>query len=115
MKSPAELIDVIERLCRNLTIKNDEYGNLANTRSEAEKDYKISVREQILRHKTDGQSVTLIPKLVEGHPVVAELKFKMDVAEAIVKANVQSCKSIVNQIDAARSMLSWLKEEKGRG
>ena len=115
MKSPGELIQIIETLCLKLTTKNDEYPTLADARAEAEKDYKMSVREQVLRHKSDGHPATLIPKLVEGHKLVAELKFKMDIAEALVKANIESCRSIVNQIDAARSLLSWLKSEKEKG
>ena len=113
--NPAKLIHVIETLCRNLSIKNDEFTNLADTRAEAEKEYKMSVRKQILLHKEEGYAATLIPKLVEGHKQVAELKFKMDVAEALVKANIESCRSLVNQIDAARSLLSWLKSEKEKG
>lgn len=114
MKSPAEYMQIIETLCRNLTAKNDEYPNLADTRAEAEREYKMAVREQILRHKADGQPATIIPKLVEGQKHVAELKMKMDIAEAIVKANIESCRSIVTQIDALRSILSWLKSEKER-
>ena len=115
MKSPSELVNIVESLCRTLTQRNDEYPALADARAEAEMNYKIEVRKQILSHKSDGHPATLIPKLVEGHKLVAELKFKMDVAEALVKANVESCRSTVNQIDAARSMLSWLKQELGHG
>ena len=115
MKTPAELIQIVESLCRKLTMKNDEYSVLADARAEAEMLYKIEVRKQILEHKSDGHPATLILKLVEGTKLVAELKFKMDVAEALVKANVESCRSTVNQIDAARSILSWLKQEMGKG
>ena len=112
MKSPGELLQIMETLCRRLTEKNDEYGQLAEDRALAEKEYKMAVREQILRHKSDGQPATLIPKLVEGHKSVAELKFAMDVKEAFVKANLEAVKTTVTQIDSVRSMLTWLREEK---
>lgn len=111
MKTAPELLNILEVLCRRLTEKNDEYGQLAEDRALAEKEYKMAVREQILRHKSDGQPATIIPKLVEGHRLVAELKFAMDVKDALVKANLESVKSTVTQIDSVRSMLSWLKEE----
>ena len=111
MKSPGELQQIMEVLCRRLTEKNDEYGQLAEDRAQAEKDYKMAVREQILKHKADGQPATLIPKLVEGHKSVAELKFAMDVKEALVKANLEAARSTVTQLDAIRSMLSWQKQE----
>ena len=113
--TPAQIMSILETKNRMLTQKNDEYPELAEKRAEAERDYKIMVREQILRHKSDGHPATLILKLVDGQKAVAELKFKMDVAEAMVKANIESTRSIVNQIDTARSLLSWLKAEMGRG
>ena len=113
MKNPAEYIQIVESLCRTLTQKNDEYPALADARAEAEMDYKIEVRKKILEHKSDGHPATLIPKLVEGVKMVAELKRKLDGCDAVVRANIESCRSTVNQIDAARSILSWLKQEMG--
>ena len=112
MKTPGELLQIMEVLCRKLTDKNDEYGQLAEDRAQAEKEYKMSVREQILRHKADGHPATLIPSLVAGHKAVAELKMAMDIKEAIVKANLEAVKSTVTQIDSVRSMLTWLREER---
>ena len=112
--TPATIIQILETKNRMLTTKNDEYPELAEARAQAEREYKMMVREQILRHKTEGHPATLILKLVDGHKVVSELKFKMDVAEAMVKANIESTRSIVNQIDTARSILSWFKQELGR-
>ena len=115
MKTSGELLEILEFFCRRLTDKNDEYGQLAEDRALAEKEYKMAVREQILRHKSDGHPATLIPKLVDGHKSVAELKFAMDVKEALVKANLESTKSTVTQIDSVRSMLTWLRAEERRG
>ena len=112
--TPAEIMKILENKNRMLTEKNDEYPTLTENRAQAEKDYKMMVREQILRHKSEGHPATLIPKLVDGHKIVAELKFQADVAEALVKANIESTRTLVNQIDTCRSLLSFLKAEMER-
>ena len=109
--TPAQVIQVLENKNRMLTQKNDEYPDLVESKAQAERDYKIMVREQILRHKSEGHPATLILKLVDGHKIVAELKFKLDIADALVKANLESCKSTVTQIDSARSLLTWMRAE----
>lgn len=111
MTNPAQLIQVIEAKCRLLSQKNDEYPELVEVSAQAERDYKTALTKIILELKLDGHPVTLILKIADGK--VADLKFKWDVAAAIVKANIESCKSIITQIDSARSILSFLKQEMG--
>ena len=113
MTNPGQLINVIEAKCRLLSQKNDEYPQLAENRAQCERDWKVLVREQVLRHKSDGHPATLIPTLVAGTKVVSDAKFAMDVSDAMVRANIESCRSTVNQIDSARSILSFLKQELG--
>jgi len=110
-RTPEEIMHGLEQKNRLLNQKNAEFEDLAEKKAQTEKDYKMAVREQILRHKTDGHPATLIPKLVEGHKAVADLKFAFDVADAILKANLESCKDIRSQIDTYRSMLSYIKYE----
>ena len=109
--NPAQIMQGMAEKNRLLSAKNNEYSKLAEAKAQAEKDHKIMVREQILRHKSDGHPATLIPKLVEGHIAVADLKFKFDVAVAVEKSCLESIKDLRSQIDTYRSLLSWLKAE----
>lgn len=109
--TPSEIIKGLEFNNRLLTSKNEDYGRLAEAKAQAEKDYKVMVREQIIRHKSDGHPATLIPKLVEGQKLVAELKFKYDIATEVHKACIESIKDVRNKIDTYRSLLSFLKAE----
>ena len=111
MTNPAQLINVIEAKCRILTQKNDEYPDLVETSAQAERNYKSALSKIVLDLKLEGHPVTLILKIADGK--AADLKFKWDVSAAIVKANIESCKSIITQIDSARSILSFLKQELG--
>ena len=109
--NPAEIMNGLAAKNRMLTQKNEDYSDLAEKKAQAEKEYKIMVREQILRHRSDGHAATLIPKLVDGQKHVADAKFKYDVAYAVERACLESIKDIRSQIDTYRSLLSWLKAE----
>ena len=109
--TPSDIMSGLASKNRLLTSKNEEYAGLAEKKAQAERDYKMMVRQEILKHKSDGHPVTIIPKLVDGQKIVAELKFKLDVAAAVERACLESIKDIRSQIDTYRSLLSWLKAE----
>ena len=116
MKAQSELYapQIIKAIREDLILlafKTREYEKLISAKAEADRDYKIEVRKQILLAKSDGQSITLIPKLVEGKTSVANLKFKADVADGVMKACNESIKNLRASVDAGRSILSQKKEE----
>ena len=55
--------------------------------AQAERDYKILLRQEVLKLRDDGMAVGLIDKTIYGVASVAEARFKRDVAEAMYKAN----------------------------
>lgn len=56
--------------------------------AEAERDYKIKLRQEALKLRQDNKMpVTLIAQIIYGVPEVADLRFKRDVAEAMYNAN----------------------------
>ena len=109
--TPAQIIVGLEEKNRLLSQKNTEYAAIAEKRAQAERDYKMMVREQTLRHKSDGHPATLIPTLVSGHRSVADLKFELDVATETQKACLESIKDTRSQIETYRSLLTWLRAE----
>ena len=58
--------------------------------AEAERDYKVLLRQETLRLRDSGLAVGLIDKTVYGVPSVADARFKRDVAKAIYEANQES-------------------------
>ena len=67
--------------------------------AQAEKDYKIKLREEaLLLRSTKGMPVTLINQIVFGIPSVAELRFKRDIAEAVYKANQEAINTLKLEI-----------------
>ena len=74
--------------------------------AEAERDYKITLRQEALKLRAEkGMPVTLIQQVVYGVPEVAEKRFKRDVKEAIYKANQESINSTKLQIRVIENQL----------
>ena len=66
--------------------------------AQAEKDYKVLLRQECLKLRDDGMAIGMIDKTCYGIPSVAEARFKRDVAEAVYKANLEAINSIKLQL-----------------
>lgn len=95
-------MDLMEDL--NIKIKelNTSIKSLRKTGTEyaeAERAYKVCLREHALRLRSEkDMPVTLIQQVVYGVPEVAEKRFVRDVTEAVYKANMEAINSIKLQI-----------------
>ena len=76
---------------RQLRISGTNYA-------EAERDYKILLRQECLKLRDGGMPIGMIDKTCYGIPSVAEARFKRDVAEAEYKANQEAINSIKLQM-----------------
>ena len=75
--------------------------------AEAERDYKICLRQEALKLRAEkGMPVTLIQQVVYGVPEVADKRFKRDVAEAIYQANQEAINSIKLQMRVIEGQLN---------
>ena len=75
--------------------------------AEAERDYKITLRQEALKLRAEkGMPVTLIQQVVYGVSEVAEKRFNRDVKEAIYQANQEAINSIKLQIRVIENQLS---------
>ncbi len=57
---------------------------------EAERQYQMAKSKEILRLKTEGYPITLIPQVVKGIESIAELDFVRNSAEVVYKANQEA-------------------------
>ena len=80
MKELQEYSDQLDEGIRTLR-KNGEIL------AQAEKDYKIILRQEVLKMRFEGMAVGLIDKTVYGELSVAEARFNRDMAEAKYRAN----------------------------
>ena len=83
-----DLINDIQRLMEELTISIKKLRQTGNALAEAEKDYKITLRQEALKLRVEkDMPVTLINQIIYGVPDVAEKRFKRDIAETLYNTN----------------------------
>lgn len=75
--------------------------------AQAEKDYKILLRQECLKLRDEGMAVGMIDKTCYGIPSVAEARLKRDIAEAVYKANQE-------HINAVKLQLRLIENQIGR-
>lgn len=94
-----DLLNDLTRLQNDLNISIKKLRETGTDFAEAERDYKITLRQEALKLRAEkNMPVTLIQQVVYGVPEVADKRFKRDVKEAIYQANQEAINSIKLQI-----------------
>jgi hypothetical protein len=100
-----DLYEELQTKLQQLDIAIKQLRKHGTEYAEAEKDYKIKLREEILRERENGTAVGIIDKICYGIPSVAQLRLKRDICEATYKANQEAilslklqCRLLDNQI-----------------
>lgn len=81
-----ELQKQVELLQKSL----EKLKETGRTYAESERDYKVLLRQEVLKLRDEGQAIGVITLICYGIPSVAEARFKRDCAESIYKANQEA-------------------------
>ena len=102
-----DLFNELQRKTKELEISLRNLRKAGTEYAEAERDYKIALRQEALklRHEED-MAVTLIQQVVYGVPEVANKRFMRDVKEAVYKANMEAINTIKLEIRLIESQLN---------
>jgi len=109
--NPQGIMDGLQKKNRQLTMKNDELADLYVKQAEAERNYNIEYANKVTQLRIDGEAATLAKDLAKGDKVIADLFYKMRIAEGVLSACREKIKDLRSAIDTYRSLLSWLKAE----
>lgn len=102
-----DLYEEIQRLMAELTASIRKLKDNGIKLAEAEKDYKITLRQEALKLRTlQDMPVTLINQIIYGVPEVAEKRFKRDAAETIYKSNLEYINVCKLQLKVYEAQLS---------
>jgi len=102
-----DLYNELQIKVKELNISIKKLRETGTEYAEAERDYKITLRQEALKLRAEkGMPVTLIQQVVYGVPEVAEKRFKRDVAEAVYQANQEAINSIKLQIRVIENQIS---------
>lgn len=100
-----DLYNELESKIQELEISIRSLRKTGQKYAEAERDYKILLRQEVLKLRDEGQAIGVITLTCYGIPSVAEARFKRDTAEAIYKANQEAINSIKLQLRLLESQI----------
>ena len=89
-----DLWSEIQSKTKQLDYSVKELRKSGTAYAEAEKAYKIKLRETALRLRSQDMAVGMISMTVYGVPEVAELRFKRDCARVVYDANKDAINAI---------------------
>lgn len=113
--SDYDLWSEIKTKTRQLDYSIRELRKSGTAYAEAEKAYKIKLREECLRLRGQEMPVTLIDKVCYGIDEVAELRFKRDCARVVYDANRDAINAIKLEIRIINEQLSREWGQAGTG
>lgn len=82
-----DLYEEIQRLMAELTTSIKTLRKNGTSLAEAERDYKVMLRQEALKLRAGDMPVTLINQVIYGVPEVAKLRLKRDIEQATYDAN----------------------------
>ena len=83
--------------------------------AQAEREYKILLRQECLRLRDEGMAIGMIDKVCYGVPSVAEARFNRDVCESVYRANLEAIQSVKLQLRLIESQIQREYGMAGRG
>lgn len=96
----------LEKKIKDLNISLKKLRETGSEFAEAERDYKITLRQEALKLRNDDKlPVTLIQQIIYGVPEVADKRFNRDVKEAIYKSNQEAINVLKLQIRIMENQL----------
>ena len=110
-----DLYEEIVKLMAELTASIKRLKANGEKLAEAEREYKITLRQEALRLRAGDMPVTLINNIIYGVPEVAEKRFKRDVEQATYDANKEHINVTKLKLRILEAQLSREWGAAGRG
>ena len=102
-----DLFNDIQELTNRLNASIKQLAKYGKELAEAERDYKIALRQEALKLRAEkGMPVTLIQQVVYGVDEVANKRFKRDVAESMRDTSREYINTLKLQIRTLSEQLS---------
>lgn len=109
-----DLYNELQTKINELNVSLKKLRETGTSYAEAERDYKITLRQEALKLRSEKEMpVTLIQQVVYGVPEVAEKRFKRDVALTIYEANREAIQTIKLQVKILENQLDreWVNNK----
>ena len=103
--SGQELYTEMEALRKQLSASIKELRKNGTDLAQKERDYKVLLRQEILKLRDEGMAVGIIDKICYGIPSVAEKRFERDVSQTVYEANKEAINSLKLQIRIVQNVI----------
>lgn len=100
-----DLLNELNEKNQELQVSLKQLRKTGTKYAEAERDYKILLRQEVLKLRDEGQAIGVISLTCYGIPKVAEARFKRDVARTIYEANKEAIQTIKLQMKIIQNQL----------
>lgn len=109
-----DLFNELQTKQKQLNVSIKKLRETGSNYAKAERDYKILLRQEVLKLRDDGQAIGVISLICYGIPSVAKARFERDVSETIYKANQEAINTLKLEIRLIESQLQreWTNTEK---
>lgn len=107
-----DLLNELQQKIKELDMSIKSLRTSGSAYAEAERDYKVLLRQEVLKLRDEGTAIGVIDKICYGIPSVAKARFHRDVCETIYKANLEEINSIKLQM---RIIENQIQREYGSG
>ena len=101
-----DLMNELQQKIKELEISIKQLRTSGTNYAQAERDYKVLLRHEVLKLRDEGQAIGVITLTCYGIPSVAEARFKRDIAETIYKANLEAISTIKLQIRVLENQIN---------
>lgn len=107
-----DLYNELQKLIAQLDFSIKELRGNGIALAKAERDYKVLLRQEVLKLRDDGTAVGVIDKICYGIPSIAEKRFERDCADSVYKANQEAINTLKLRIRILDSQLQreWSNE-----
>ena len=100
-----DLFNELAQKSKELEIALKQLRKTGSEYAKAERDYKVLLRQEVLKLRADGEAIGVISLICYGIPSVAEARFNRDVKEATYKANQEAINTLKLQIRLIENQL----------
>ena len=100
-----DLYNELQAKIGQLSVSLKKLRETGSNYAKAERDYKILLRQEVLKLRDEGQAIGVISLICYGIPSVAKARFERDVAKAIYEANQEAINTLKLEIRLIESQL----------
>lgn len=76
----------IENVINDLQLTLSEYKKYQKDYAKKERDYRVALSQRLIELRAQGQAVTHLADIAKGMSDIADLRFKRDIAEGLVRS-----------------------------